>query len=256
MGLSRAAFYRPAPSSDRDDEVIEALNQLVEKHPRWGFWKCFHRLRRLGHSWNHKRVLRVYRAMKLNLPRRTKRRLPIRERQTLEVPAAVNAIWSLDFMSDSLYHGRRFRTLNVMDEGVREVLDIVVDTSLPSARVARTLDQIREWRGKPDAIRCDNGPEFLGQAFVDWCEEHRIDIRYIQPGKPNQNAYIERFNRTYRGEVLNAYLFQSLDEVRDVTAKWMREYNEERPHDSLGDVAPSEYREALEAGVSTLEVST
>jgi putative transposase len=110
--------------------------------------------------------------------------------------------------------------------------------------------------GTPGAIRCDNGPEFLGQAFVDWCEGHRIDIRYIQPGRPNQNAYIERFNRTYRGEVLHAYLFQTLDEVREVTTDWMRESNEERPHDSLGDATPAEYREALEGGVSTLEVST
>ncbi len=256
MGLSRAAFYRPGPSGERDGPVIDALNELVEKHPRWGFWKCFKRMRRLGRPWNHKRVLRVYRGMNLNLPRRTKRRPLTRERHPLEVPAAANAVWSLDFMSDVLYNGRRFRTLNVLDEGVREVLDIVIDTSLPSGRVARTLEQISEWRGVPPAIRRDNGPEFLGQPFIDWCDKHEIDIRYIQPGKPNQNAYIERFNRTYRDEVLNAYLFEDLGQVQRVTDRWMKEYNEERPHDSLGDATPTEFREALEAGMSTLKVST
>jgi putative transposase len=256
VGLSRAAFYRLPPPSGRDDEVIDALNELLGLYPRWGFWKYFNRLRKLGRTWNHKRVLRVYRAMKLNLPRRKKRRLPEREHHTLEVPTAVNAIWALDFVSDSLYNGRRFRTLNVIDEGVREALDIVVDTSLTSKRVARELEKIRQWRGTPDAIRCDNGPEFIGQAFVDWCEAHKIKIRYIQPGKPNQNAYIERFNRSYRNEVLNAYLFEDLNQVRRLTIKWLRQYNEERPHDSLGGETPTDFRRALKARVSTLELST
>ena len=159
-------------------------------------------------------------------------------------------------MSDALYYGRRFRTLNVLDDGVREALDIVIDTSIPSGRVARALDEISQWRGFPDAIRCDNGPEFLGQAFVDWCKEHKVEIRYIQPGKPNQNAYIERFNRTYRSEVLNAYLFETLGEVRRMTRRWLTQYNEERPHDALGNETPTDSREALEATLSTFEVST
>jgi putative transposase len=254
--ISRAALYRVPKGRPEDTGVVEALNQIVGEHPRWGFWKCFNRLRLLGHGWNHKRVRRVYREMRLNLPRRTKRRIPKRERQTLEVPSRVNAVWSLDFMSDALYRGRRFRTLNVLDEGVREALEIVVDTSLPSARVARTLEQIRQWRGKPAAIRCDNGPELVGQAFVDWCEENKVEIRYIQPGKPNQNAYIERFNRTYRSEVLNAYLFESLGDVRRITEHWLRTYNEERPHDALGSIPPAAFRGKVEAENSTLGVST
>lgn len=178
----------------RDQVVIGALNAMVEKRPRWGFWKCFDRLRLDGYQWNHKRVHRVYKAMKLNLPRRTKRRLPKRVQQPMVVEARANAGWAMDFMSDTLYHGRRFRTLNILDEGVRKVLDIVVDTSIPGGRVVRTLDQLLEWRGKPTAIRVDNGPEYLSQIFADWCRRHHIQLRYIQPGKPNQNAYIERFN--------------------------------------------------------------
>src|SRR2546425_8698990 len=176
----------------------------------------------MGSRWNHKRVLRVYREMRLNLPRRTKRRLPVRERQSLEVPEAPNAIWALDFMSDALYHGRRFRTLNGIDEGVREALDIVIDTSIPGGGVVRTLEQLSRWRGLPDAIRCDNGPEIMSQAFVDWCAANRVEIRYIQPGKPNQNAYIERFNRTYREEVLDVHLFESLSQVRELTYRRLR----------------------------------
>ena len=224
--LSRAAYYRP-PSRDAsgDRPIIDVLNGLVDKHTRWGFWKCFDRLRLDGHRWNHKRVLRVYRAMGLNLARRTKKRLPRRDPQSIEVEARPNAVWGIDFMSDSLYSGRRFRTFNVLDEGVREALDIVIDTSIPAARVVRTLDDLVSWRGVPEAIRCDNGPEFLAEVFVAWCERHRIELRYIQPGKPNQNAYVERFNRTYRGDVLNAYLFETLDQVREITKKWLRDYN-------------------------------
>ena len=229
---------------------------MVTKHARWGFWKCYDRLRLDGHRWNHKRVLRVYRAMGLNLPRRTKKRVPARDPQTMEVAAVANAIWGMDFMGDSLYGGRRFRTLNVLDEGVREALDIVIDTSIPATRVVRTLEDLVAWRGVPEAIRCDNGPEFTAQAFTDWCASRGIEVRYIQKGKPNQNAYVERFNRTYRGEVLNAYLFESLDDVRRITGRWVREYNEQRPHDALGKVPPSVFRRATEAKNSTLELST
>ena len=156
---------------------MDALNELVEKYPRWGFWKLYDRLRLLGHPWNHKRVYRVYKAMNLNLPRRTKRRLPKRVQQPMVVEARANAEWSLDFMSDTLYHGRRFRTLNILDEGVREALDIVIDTSIPGGRVVRTLDRLIEWRGKPDAIRVDNGPEYISQVFADWCQNNGVTLK-------------------------------------------------------------------------------
>ena len=167
VGMSRSSWYRERPRQEvRDRAVIEALNAVVEKRPRWGFWKCYDRLRLDGHGWNHKRVYRVYKAMKLNLPRRTKRRLPQRVQQPMMVEARPNAEWSMDFMSDTLYQGRRFRTLNILDQGVREVLDIVIDTSIPGRRVVRTLDRLVEWRGRPEAIRVDNGPEYLSQIFA------------------------------------------------------------------------------------------
>lgn len=247
VGLSRAAYYRPTRRDPgRDDPVIEALNALVDRCPQWGFRKCFDRLRLDGKPWNPKRVHRVYCGMRLNLPRRAKKRVLTRERQTLEVAEAINACWAVDFMSDTLMHGRRFRTLNVLDEGVREILDIVIDTSIPGGRVVRTLDQISRWRGLPKEIRCDNGPELLSQALVDWCQENGVVLRYIQPGKPNQNAYIERFNKTYRREVLDAHLFETLDQVREITYRWLHTYNEIRPHDSLGRIPPATFRKRLE----------
>lgn len=238
-----------------DCEIIEALQKLVGKHPRWGFWKCFDRLKLSGKTWNHKRVYRVYKALGLNQKRRTKKRLPVRERQSLEVVNEANRTWSLDFMSDALYCGRRFRTLNVLDEGVREVLGIEIDTSLSAERVVRVMDQIANWRGYPQEMRCDNGPEFISQAFMDWCGSHEIRLRYIQPGKPNQNAFIERFNRTYRNEVLSSYLFEDLDQVREITDGWILEYNEERPHDALGGLPPTLYRQSLKTKNSTFKLS-
>jgi putative transposase len=172
--LSRTAWYRrPATSMERDREVIEALNGMVEKKPRWGFWKCFDRLRLNGHGWNHKRVHRVYCALRLNLPRRTKRRLPTRLRQPLAAPEDLNQIWALDFMADSLYGWRPFRTLNVIDEGNREALGIEVATSIPAQRVVRVLEQLIEMHGKPKAIRLDNGSELTSTVFTEWCEAKR-----------------------------------------------------------------------------------
>ena len=134
-------------------------------------------------------------------------------------------------------------------------VSIEIDTSLPGARLVRTLEQIKESQGLPKAIRCDNGPELISCQFVDWCEENDVEIKYIQPGKPNQNAYIERFNRTYRNEVLSCYLFEDLDDVRDITWEWMLTYNEERPHTSLGGLPPAVFRKKVEAENSTLEMS-
>jgi len=237
--LSRAAYYRP-PASQlvRDTEIVTALNDVVARHTCWGFWKCFCRLRRAGHPWNHKRVHRVYCALRLNLPRRTKRRVPTRLRQPLLAPARLNDTWALDFMTDALYDGRVFRALTVIDEGNCEALGIEIGTSIPSARVIRVLDDLTRLYGRPTRLRVDNGPELLAAAFVEWCTAQRIGLGYIQPGKPDQNAFIERFNRTYREEVLDAYLFDSLEEVRAITDTWLETYNTERPHDSLGQVPP------------------
>lgn len=237
--LSRAAYYQPpVPASRRDAAVIAVLTDAVARYPRWGFWKLYDRLRAEGCRWNHKRLHRVYCALRLNLPRRTTRRVPKRLRQPLEAPPVLNATWALDFMADALYDGRRIRILTVLDEGNREGLEITIGPSLPSRRVVRILNELVALHGRPTAVRVDNGPEFTAQPFVDWCAEHGIACHYIQPGKPDQNAYIERFNRTYRTEVLNAHLFESIAELRAITERWLRIYNQERPHDSLGRVPP------------------
>jgi len=239
LRCSRSGWYRPvAAGRPGDEEVVTKLNEVVARHGRWGFWKCFHWLRQRGAHWNHKRVLRVYRAMRLNLPRRAKRRLPTRVRQPLDAVPQADRSWSMDFMHDTLWCGKRFRTLNIFDEGVREVLAIEVDSSLPAERVIRVLDQLRESRPQPVQIRVDNGPELISSKLVAWCETHRVKLHHIQPGKPTQNAYIERFNRTLRNEVLDAHIFHSLSQVRDLIHDWMTAYNEERPHDSLGNLPP------------------
>lgn len=256
VSLSRSTYYQtPLDWPTRDKEVIDALNQLVEAHPRWGVWKYIERLRALGHSWNHKRIYRIYRQVGLNHPRRTKRRLPTRPSIPVFVPEASNEVWSADFMSDALYHGTRFRTFNILDDYNREVLAIEVDTSLRAERVIRVLDRLKTDRALPHMIRVDNGPEFLAQSLLDWGKDNRVLIYHIQPGRPTQNAFIERFNRTYRNEVLNLYLFRSLEEVRELTADWMTVYNEQRPHVSLQGAAPCTYAHSP-PGNSRYDLST
>ena len=240
IGLSRAAYYRSPVAQDRDAEVIDAINSLLDKHPRWGFWKCWKYLYK-RYRWNHKRVYRVYCKLSLNQKRRAKKRLPKRVQQPLLVPHQPNQVWSADFMSDSLYAGRRFRTFNVIDDFNRELLHVEIDTSITGKRLIRVFERLRLERGLPDTLRTDNGPEFLSGEFIAWAEEHGMTIQYILPGKPKQNAYIERFNKTYRDEGLDLYLFRNLNEVRETTYWWKIEYNERRPHDALGDLTPAEY---------------
>jgi putative transposase len=243
--LSRTAYYQPPGDGVRlfrDRPVIDALQALVADNTRWGFWKCYDRLRFDGHGWNHKRVHRVYCALRLNLPRRTRRRVPRRLCTPLVAAAALNTSWAIDFMVDTLYDGRRFRTFNVIDESNREGLAIEVGTTLPALRVIAVLEELIALHGAPRSIRCDNGPELTSLALTAWCEARRIALRYIQPGKPSQNAFIERFNRTYRTEILDAYVFASVTEVRELTSEWLDRYNTQRPHDSLGHVPPLTYR--------------
>ncbi len=191
----------------------------------------------------------------MNQKRRAKKRLPQRVRQPLFVPDRVNQVWSVDFMSDSLYVGKRFRTFNIIDDYNRESLAIEIDTSITGRRLIRIFERLREERGLPEILRVDNGPEFLSGDFVGWAEQAGMLIHYIQPGEPNQNAFIERFNRTYRNEVLDLYLFNDIDEVREKTYWWMIEYNEQRPHDSLDDMTPVEYWQKQTEN-STFELST
>ena len=225
---------------------------MAEEHPRWGFKKMYAYMKNQQEiSWNHKRVYRVYCEMKLNLRVKPKKRLPKRYVTPLSQPEAANLSWSLDFTSDSLASGRAFRTLNILDDFNREVLWIEVDTSLPAQRVIRTLEMIASWRGYPKQIRLDNGPEFISQKLARWAKKHGVKLAFIQPGKPTQNAYIERFNRTFREDILDAYLFSSLQEVRDITEEWMEAYNAIRPHEALGNISPYQFA-CQHAKVSTL----
>jgi putative transposase len=243
VSLPRSQFYYN-PIKD-DAEVIQALQDLAFEHPSYGFRKLFAYIRRSGKGWNHKKVYRVYKLLKLNKKRKGKRRLPARVKQPLEQQSSVNRVWSMDFMSDSMVGGRKFRALNVMDDGSREALAIEVDTSLSSKRAIRVLERIIEQRGKPAYIRTDNGPEFTSKEMEIWAKERGITMQYIQPGRPMQNGYIERFNRLYREAVLNAYLFFDLYQVKQLTEEWMIEYNERRPHEALNNLTPEEWKTNL-----------
>lgn len=211
MDLSRSMWYY---ESKRDDsEIIKKLGEMAEKLPTHGFDEYYGRIRNEGLKWNRKRVLRVYRMIQLNLRRKRKKRLPVRTKESLQQPIRINQTWSMDFINDSLIYGRRFRVLNIMGDYNREALAIESDFSLPAERVKKSLDEVIFWRGKPKEIRVDNGPEFISNVLLQWATENEIRIKHIQPGKPTQNAYIERFNRFFREDILDAYLFNNLSQV-------------------------------------------
>ena len=237
LSLSRTVF-RYQPDTRRDEPVIMALTVAAERYPRYGFKKLFQVLRRQGNSWNHKRVHRIYCLLKLNFRRKGKQRLPVRNPAPLATPEAMNQSWSID----SLMCGRRFRTFNVVDDFNREALAIEIDLNIPAQRVVRVLDRIVANRGYPLKMRMDNGPELVSLALAQWAEEHGVMMEFIKPGKPTQNTFIERFNRTYRTEILDFYLFRTQNEAREITERWLTEYNSERPHESLNNLTPEEYR--------------
>jgi putative transposase len=232
--------YRYEPKlSDENAEIADWLIRLTTTYRRWGFGLCFQYLRNVkGFEWNHKRVYRIYRELELNLRIKPRKRIKREKPDALEVPTAPNQIWSMDFMSDGLSNGRSFRTFNVIDDFNREGLAIDVDFSLPSLRVIRSLEQVIEWRGKPKAIRCDNGPEYLSAELVQWAKKNDIKLNYIQPGKPTQNAYIERFNRTARHEWLDLYHFDSIGQAQNLATQWLWTYNNERPNSAVGGIPP------------------
>lgn len=239
--ISRSVIVYQQKQTD-DSSLIGALHELVAKHPSIGFWKCYYRLRRKGFACNHKRLYRVYTMLRLHVRRRAKRRLPERIKEPVWVPESLDQSWSMDFLCDSLVDARRFRILNIIDDYNRESLAIEIDTSLPLQRVIRVLQRLIETRAKPKQIRVDNGPEFISERLQSWCEEQRIALKFIQPGKPAQNAFVERNNGSLRKELLNAYLFYSLAEVRQRAEEWRQDYNGSRPHQALGFVPPLEYQ--------------
>ena len=239
--LPRSSYSYKAIEKD-DSQYIILLNELVEKHVSIGFWQSYHRIRRSGVVVNHKKLYRIYTQMKLNIRRRAKKRLPARIKQHLFQPKKINQVWSIDFMSDSLWDGRKIRLLNIIDDYNREVLSIETDTSLPTLRVIRSLEAVGLIRGLPEMIRVDNGPEFISAKLDLWCKKNNIKLIFIQPGEPTQNAYIERFNGTFRRDVLNAYVFKSINELREITEDWIFDYNHNRPHNALKNKTPMEVR--------------
>lgn len=189
-------------------------------------------------GWNHKRVYRIYCELGLNIRVKPRKRLPSGEAKTLLQPITSNVCWSMDFMTDVLRNGRRFRTLNVIDDYNREGLLIAVSHSLPALNVINYLRDLIAEKGYPETIRVDNGSEFTSHEFKKWAKSYGIAINYIQPGKPAQNGYVERFNRTYREEILDIYLFDNMKEVQQITDKWLQDYNHNRPHESLANKPP------------------
>lgn len=240
IGLSKTMYYYK--SIRNDSEVIEKLSELSQKKPMEGQDKYYARIRNEGLVWNHKRVRRVYLLMGLNHKRKHKKRVPARVKQPLEEPSALNEVWSMDFMSDAMENRRKFRTLNIIDDHNREALWVEASFSFPSRLVINALENVIAEKGQPKIIRTDNGPEFISGEYQRWCESKGIKQQFTQPGKPMQNGYIERFNRSFRTDILDAYLFNNLTQVNILAEQWMEEYNNERPHESLGQLPPLQYK--------------
>ena len=234
--------YRYQPKlSHENAEIADWLMRITSNQRNWGFGLCFLYLRNVkGFCWNHKRVYRIYCELELNMRIKPKKRIVREQPEALRVPERINDCWSMDFMHDQLIDGRSVRLLNVNDDFNRESLAIEVDFSLPSQRVIRTLDRTIEWRGKPACIRCDNGPEYVSKILRNWAKKEGIALNFIQPGKPQQNAYIERFNRTVRYDWLNQYLFSSISEMQEFATRWQWLYNNERPNMALGGITPAQ----------------
>ena len=239
--VSQTCYRYQAKLNAENELIADWLVRLTANKKNWGFGLCFLFLRNVkGYPWNHKRVYRIYKELELNLRIKPKKRLVREKPEALAVPDGINQVWSMDFMHDQLQDGRSFRLFNIIDDHNREVLGMEVDFSLPSERVIRALNQIIEWRGRPQTIRCDNGPENVSGRLIAWAEQNNIRMEYIQPGKPQQNAYIERFNRTVRYEWLSQYYWEDLEEVRLFATNWMFEYNHERPNMALGGFTPKQ----------------
>jgi putative transposase len=239
FSVSQTCYRYAAKSRDENKAVADSLIALSLCHRTWGFGLMFLHLRNVQHkSWNHKRVYRIYCELRLNLRIKPHQRVVRTKPEPLLVPERPNTCWSMDFMHDQLTDGRSYRSLNVIDDFNRELLCTEIDCSLPSVRVTRALDQVIEWRGKPSSIRSDNGPEYISSTVRDWADGHGIKLVFIQPGNPQQNAYIERFNRTMRYELLSPNLFGNIEEVQEAATQWGYAYNHDRPSMALNGRTP------------------
>lgn len=245
IGLGRSTWQyrsRRAP----DTELRERLRELASKLPRYGYKRLCRRLRKSGEIVNHKKVYRLYREEGLMVRKRARKRL-VRRAEKPALPTKPNERWSMDFTSDQLFDGRRFRTFNVVDDCTRECLVIEVERTFPGSLVARILTRLVAERGRPGVIVCDNGPEFISRALEIWAEENGAKLHFIEPGKPVQNCYVESFNGRFRDECLNEHWFTSLQDTRSIIDAWRDDYNEVREHGSLRGMAPAEYRRAMES---------
>lgn len=248
-GISSSAYYYQPIKKVEDEKIKGLLRQLAEAHPRWGFGKMMGKIKQT-HSWNHKRVYRIYCELHLNIRIKPRKRILCGEMKALSQPLQRNVCWSMDFMTDVLSNGRPFRTLNILDDFNREVLLIEPSHSFPATKVIRQMDQLAIGRGYPEMIRVDNGPEFSSKVFKTWAKSRGVLVHYIQPGKPAQNGFIERFNRTYREDILDMNVFNDMGEVKEITRQWMQIYNAERPHESLGNLTPVAFARAREGMLS------
>jgi putative transposase len=240
--------YRPRAHAD-DQPLRQRLRELAAVRPRFGYRRLHVLLRREGVIVNHKRVERLYREEGLAVRRRTRKRVARDGRGRAAVPGRPNQQWGVDFVSDALAWGRRIRLFTVVDIFTREALAIEVDTSLPGGRVVRVLERLVAERGAPDEIVLDNGPELAGKALDQWAYERGVWLRFIEPGKPVQNAFVESFHGHLRDECLDRHWFIGLSDARHTIETWRQDYNRVRPHSALGYLPPEEFRQAFEAAV-------
>lgn len=235
--------YRPAP--DRNVELRQRIIALAQRHRRYGAGMIYLKLRQAGERVNHKRVERLYAAEKLQIRRRRRKKVPVTDRQPLERPEGANAVWSMDFVFDRVAGGRRLKILGIVDDGTTESVATHPEHAIGGDHLVRILDRICVTRGYPGIIRTDNAKEFTGKAMLTWAYRRGVKLRLIEPGKPNQNAYIESFNGRFRDECLNEHWFVDLRHARRIIETWRREYNEKRPKKGLGGLTPSQYAKQL-----------
>lgn len=243
VGISRSLLaYQPRRTVP--EGLRERIGEIAAAKRRYGYRRVHVLLRREGWTINHKRTHRLYREAGLQVRKRARKRIVQGERTPLQPARRPNESWSMDFVADALANGRRIRCLTLVDNFTKESLAIVADTSIIGLRVARELDKVIAARGAPESISVDNGPEFAGRVLDEWAYAKGVRLRFIRPGKPVENAYVESFNGKFRDECLNEHWFASLAEARVLIESWRREYNLERPHSSLGNATPAEFAEA------------
>ena len=251
VGMSASAYrYQPAP--DRNQALRDRILALAHRHRRYGAGMIYLKLRQAGQLVNHKRVDRLYAEAGLQVRRRRRKKVPVGDRHPLERPQQANQVWSVDFVFDRTADGRVIKCLTVVDDATHESVAIVPERAINGHALTRILDRLALERGLPQAIRTDNGKEFCGRAMLTWAHARGLRLFLIEPGKPNQNAYIESFNGRLRDECLNEHWFVSLAHARTVIETWRREYNDERPKRSLGGLTPSAYARQLAGKSATL----